>query len=148
MRLLTPYWPQRRAANTDILNEMERMFDGFGRGTFDTKEAKSFLPACEISESESQYLMSVDLPGVKKDEIKIEVADNTLTISGERKAEKKEGDERNAQYIEKIYGKFTRTFTLPNTADADKIEATYEDGVLNLAIPKATTARTRKIEVQ
>lgn len=148
MRFVTPYWPVRRNVSTDLFTEMERMFEDFGQKGLAKAAESAFTPACEISESETEYHMSVDIPGVKKDEIKVEVNDNTLTISGERKQEKKAGDERNAKYVERYYGAFTRSFTLPSTADTEKIEAHYEDGVLNLTIPKATAARTRKIEIQ
>lgn len=146
MRLVTPYWPTRRTAPADIFAEMERMFDDLGQKPA-TKAAEAFAPACEIWEDENHYFMSVDLPGVNKEEIKVEVNENNLTISGERKLEKKVGDERNAKYIERKYGAFSRIFTLPSTADCDKIEAHHENGVLNLSVPKTTVARTRKIEI-
>lgn len=148
MRLLTPYWPTRRSINSDIFAEMDRMFGNFGQTAVEKTTEAAFSPACEISETEAHYQMSVDLPGVKKEDVKIELNDNTLTISGERKSEKKAGDERNVKYVEKYYGTFTRSFTLPTTVDTEKIEARYEDGVLSLEIPKAPLARTRKIEIQ
>ncbi len=148
MRLLTPYWPTRRSMNSDIFAEMDRMFGNFGQTAVGKTTEAAFSPACEISETETHYQMSVDLPGIKKEDVKIELNDNTLTISGERKSEKKAGDERNVKYVEKYYGTFTRSFTLPTTVDTEKIEARYEDGVLSLEIPKAPLARTRKIEIQ
>lgn len=147
MRLVTPYWPARRTPSTDMFTEMERLFNDLGQ-TAVAKAGEAFAPACEIWEDEGHYFMSVDLPGVRKEEIKVEVNENTLTISGERKLEKKTGDERNAKYVERKYGAFSRGFTLPSTADCDRIEAHHENGVLSLSIPKATAARTRKIEIQ
>lgn len=140
MRLLTPYWSTRRNTPADLFTEMERMFEDAGK--------PSFSPACEIAETEGQFLLSFDLPGVKKEDIKIQVEENTLTISGERKQEKKAGDGQNAKYVERTYGAFTRSFTLPSTVETEKIEAHYENGVLNLTVPKATAARTRTIEIQ
>lgn len=148
MTLLTPYWPIRRSTSSDLFAEMERMFEDLGQKPLAKSAEQKFTPACEIAETEAQYFMSMDLPGVKREDIKVEINENTLTISGERKQEKKAEDERNAKYVERQYGAFIRTFTLPSTADAEKIEAHYEDGVLNLTIPKATIARTRKIEIQ
>lgn len=148
MRLLTPQWPTRRALSTDLFSEMERMFEDFGRMPKMSIKGQDFVPACEISETDTQYFMSMDLPGLKKEDIKVEIDENTLTVSGERKQEKKEGDETSTQYIERYYGTFTRSFALPSAVDAEKVEARYEDGVLKLEIPKSTAAKTRKIEIQ
>lgn len=136
MRLLTPYWPTRRAANTnDLFAEMEKIFEGFDRAPMSTAKAENFVPHWEVSESEEHYLMSVDLPGVKKEDIKIEMNQDVLSISGERK-------------YESGVRAFNQKFSLPNTVDANKIEARHEDGVLNLYIPKTTVTKARKIEIQ
>jgi HSP20 family protein len=99
-------------------------------------ETAEFAPAYEVSEKDDHYAISLDIPGVKKDEIKIEVLDKSLTVSGERKK------------FEKSYGTFKRSFVLPNTVSTDKIEAHYEDGVLTLYVPKTPAAQARTIEVQ
>lgn len=92
-------------------------------------------PVYDVDEREDHFALSVDLPGVKKDEIKIEVLDKDLTISGERKR------------FDKSYGAFKHAFLLPNTVSADKIEAQYEDGVLQLYIPKTLAAQARTIQI-
>lgn len=136
MRLLTPYWTPRRATTTnDLFAEMEKIFEGFDRAPTPSAKAEIFNPHWEVSETEEHYLMSVDLPGVKKEDIKIEMNQNVLSISGERK-------------YETGVRAFNQRFSLPNTVDANKIEARHEDGVLNLYVPKTTVAKARKIEIQ
>ncbi|HEX4926244.1 MAG TPA: Hsp20/alpha crystallin family protein [Bdellovibrionales bacterium] len=103
-----------------------------------------FNPACDIEEQDDHFRISVDLPGVSKDDVKVEVVDNRLVISGERKHEKKEGGRRSERY----YGRFERSFMLPTAIDVDKIEARYENGVLELAVPKAESAKPRTVQIQ
>lgn len=105
-----------------------------------------WAPACEVTEEEGHYLLSLEVPGVPKDDIKIEVADNTVTITGERHA--KQGKKTDGVWIgEQRYGKFQRSFALPAGINADKIEANYENGVLSLMVPKAESARPRQIKI-
>ncbi|MGZ3802245.1 MAG: Hsp20/alpha crystallin family protein [Bdellovibrio sp.] len=104
MRLLTPYWPARRATTNDIFDEMEKIFGGFDK-TLASPENERFTPAFEVTETEEHYLMAVDLPGVKKEQIKIETEENILGISGERN--RRDG----------VTQTFTRRFSLPNTVD-------------------------------
>lgn len=115
------------------------LFGNFDRLFSDMLEPVASSSPYEVSETDGAYLLSVDAPGMKKDDIKIEVVGNTLTITGERRG--RDGQERN-------YRKFTRSFTLPDSIDAAKIEANFEDGVLEIAIPKSETAKPRQIEVQ
>lgn len=124
MRTTYPFFTT--SFHSDLWNQMERHLD----------DAREFSPAYEVNERDDHFAISVDLPGVKKDEIKIEVVDKALTISGERKK------------FEKSYGTFKRSFVLPNTVSTDKIEAHYEDGVLQLYVPKTPAAQARTIEVQ
>lgn len=148
MRMLTPYWTTRSLAS-DLFDEMDRFFDDWNRVTPVTKayDERAFEPACEVSESDEHYLMSLDLPGMKKEDIKIEMSDNLLTISGERRRENAEKNQRVQRY-EKSYGFFKRSFTLPASVEADKVEARYEDGVLELYLPKTHAAKPRQIEIQ
>lgn len=110
-------------------------------------EQASFIPACEVEEDENKYKISLDIPGIAKDELKVEFEKNRLTISGERKiAEEKEtkGFIRN----ERRYGKFARTFTLPESVDSNKIEATHQDGVLTIHVPKTDEVKPKLIDVK
>lgn len=135
MRLLTPYWSTQRTTSTDLFNEMEKLFENFVPPAQTAQAERVFSPAYEITEGESHYLVNADLPGVKKEDIKIEINENVLTISGERKRENKTAS-------------FKRSFSMPNTVDFEKIEANHEDGVLSIYIPKAAVAKARTIEIQ
>jgi HSP20 family protein len=147
MRMLAPYWTTRSLAS-DLFDEMETWMNDTGRVTTPRAyDERSFDPACDISEADEHYLMSLDLPGIKKDEINIEVNNNILTVSGERKRESA-SDKQKVQRFEKSYGFFKRSFTLPTSVDADKVEARYEDGVLELYLPKTQAAKPRHIEIQ
>jgi HSP20 family protein len=88
------------------------------------------------------------MPGVRKDDIKIEVQGTQLIISGERQREMRDADGETVLRHERAYGKFERTFVLPSSIDVDKIEAHYENGVLNVALPKAESAKGRTIQIQ
>lgn len=146
MRLVnSTQWPARRATALDLFEEMDRMFSDLHRGT-DREYEKSFVPACDVTEADEHYLMTMDLPGFKKEDIKIEMNENILTVSGERKREAAEN--RKGHRIERSYGTFTRSFSLPTTVSPEKIEAQYEDGVLNLYLPKTPVAKARTIQIQ
>ncbi|WP_409479505.1 Hsp20/alpha crystallin family protein [Pseudobdellovibrio sp. HCB154] len=147
MRSLTPFFNSRSLTPTDLWREMDRMFDHFATPGLPVYDEREFAPASELTEEENHYMLSMDLPGMKKEDIKIEVADGTLVISGERKHEKRT-DANQVHRFEKSYGTFKRSFVLPNTISADKVEARYEDGVLELYLPKTEVASARKIEIQ
>lgn len=103
--------------------------------------------ACDLRETGDAYLVSFDIPGVDKTDIDIDVTGNTLTIRGERKEERKEGEGR-SRFSERRYGSFQRSFTLPTDVNAERVEASYDNGVLCVAIPKSPEAKRRKIEVK
>lgn len=147
MRTLTPYWSPRSLA-ADFFDDMDRFFDNFTRFATAELYERKFTPACEITESEDHYLMSIDLPGMKKEDIKVEVLDNVLTVSGERKREFTADKNERVQRFEKSYGYFKRSFTLPASIEVGKVEARYEDGVLELYLPKTQAAKPRQIEIQ
>ncbi len=112
------------------------------------KGITAFVPSVNTREGEFAYHIEVDLPGVKKEDIKVDVKDNALTISGERKF-KNEIKEDDYYKIESSYGKFSRTFTLPDDADIENIEASSTDGVLEVVIPKLKKEEnTKTIEVK
>jgi HSP20 family protein len=109
----------------------------------------SFSPSVNSREAKDAYFVEIDLPGIKKDEITIDVKDNVLTVSGERKV-KEETKEESYYKIESRYGKFVRSFTLPKNVDLDKIEANSSDGVLEIVIPKqeVITNQPKKIKIK
>ncbi len=132
--------------------ELEELREQFNR-LFNLQETKEsdidFVPRVNTREGDDAYYIEVDLPGVKKDDININVDDNTLTISGERKI-KEEHKEDNFYKVESVYGKFERSFSLPEDVDTDKIEAEHKNGVLEIKIPKvAKVEKTpKKIEIK
>jgi HSP20 family protein len=103
-------------------------------------------PAMDVLESKDSYLVRAELPGMKKEDIKVEVKDGVLTLSGESKTEKPaEGVEY--RHVERVASKFWRSLSLPETVKQDGIEATYKDGILEIRVPKAEEAKLRQIEI-
>ena len=129
-------------------NEMQRLRDELIRGwSSQAGEMQNFAPAVDIYEDDGMISVSAQLPGVKAEEVNIEVENGVLTISGERKLEredKREGYHR----IESSYGAFTRSFVLPESADSERVEANLSDGVLTVRIPKRPEAAHKRIEVK
>ncbi|HEX3037252.1 MAG TPA: Hsp20/alpha crystallin family protein, partial [Thermodesulfobacteriota bacterium] len=109
-------------------------------------QAGSWVPAADIYETESGYVVKADFPGVKKENIQIDVHDGTLTLKAEKKFEEKESKD-NYLRVERAYGSFVRSFRLPKNVDAEKIEAEYKDGVLEVTLPKKEEAKPKKIQV-
>jgi HSP20 family protein len=105
-----------------------------------------WIPACDVEEADNHFLISLEMAGVPKDQIKVEFHDGQIVISGERRYEAKK-KENGQSYSERRYGRFQRAFTLPAGVDADKVEANYQDGVLRLYIPKTESAKPRQIKV-
>lgn len=124
----------------EIDNDFKRFFK-----TFETENrgVNSFSPEFEVIERDEVTFISADLPGMKKEDIKVEFKEGHIILSGERKSKLKEKD-----YTEKKYGFFQRTFKLPKSLDADKIQANFEDGVLTLALPKKEEEKTKEIKIE
>jgi HSP20 family protein len=124
------------------------MFDGVFRSTGDEDYSfSSWAPAVDIAEHDDEYLVKVELPGVNKDEVKLTLENNILTIRGEKKQEK-ETKKENYHRVERSYGSFQRSFTLPAAVKSDKIDASYKDGILSVSLPKAEEAKPKQIEVK
>lgn len=149
MRLITPVWSNQNYLATELFDQMERFFEDVpsikNQPIYDER---SFSPATEITETEDHYLVSFDIPGMKKEDIKIELEGQVLMISGERKRQMTSDKKDKVQRFEKSYGFFKRSFTLPQTVDHDHIQANYENGVLELALPKTVQAKPRRVEIQ
>lgn len=112
------------------------------------ENGRSFTPPVDILEKDTAFIATVDLPGLKKEDIEISLDDGVLTISGERKFEHEEKEEGKAfRRIERTYGAFSRSFTLPQGVDLGKVEAVFTDGVLKLTLPKSEAAKPRKIAI-
>ncbi len=106
----------------------------------------TWLPAVDIRETEDALLVHAELPGIDKKDIHVDVRDGVLTISGERKYEK-DVKEESVHRTERAYGRFSRSFSLPHTVDADKVEAKMKDGVLEIRLPKTESAKPKAIEI-
>ncbi|MDL1893980.1 Hsp20/alpha crystallin family protein [Sphingobacteriales bacterium CHB3] len=130
--------------------EINHMFDRFFRGgTLEEGDIMptTWLPAVDLVEKDNEFVAKVELPGVNKDDVKITLQENILTIRGEKK-EEKETKESSYHRLERSYGSFQRSFTLPTTVKADKVEAQYKDGILTINLPKAEEAKRKQIEVK
>jgi HSP20 family protein len=133
-----------------LQERINKMFDDTIRsaGTVDEELATgTWSPAVDIHETDDSFVLSADLPGLKKDDIQINVEDNALTIKGEKKFEEKVPRDKYIR-VERSYGTFVRSFSLPQNVDSTKIKATFKDGVLDLTLPKREEARPKKIAVE
>jgi HSP20 family protein len=134
----------------ELRREMDRFFDDFWTASPTLRNLQhadaTWAPACDVEEGEDHYLLTLDMPGVPKDKIKLEIVDGHVTISGERHQEQK-GRANGAWYSERRQGKFQRSFALPVGVDADKVEANYQDGTLRVYVPKAESAKPRQIKI-
>jgi HSP20 family protein len=131
------------------LRDFDRFFEDFGYWPEIRREVKQGLIAlkADLEETDKEYLLHVDVPGVNKEDVKLEVNAGVLTISGERKFERK-GEERGRSWSERSYGRFQRSFTLPDDVDAGKVLAEQKNGVLTVKLPKSEVTRARQIPVQ
>jgi len=123
---------------------MDAMFNrfplfGFGRPRLGTGEYFDWAPTADISETEAEYLIRAALPAVKKEDVKVTYEDGVLTLSGERRQEEQQQDEK-FHKVESFYGNFLRSFVLPDAIDADAITAESRDGVLTIHVPKTKSA--------
>jgi HSP20 family protein len=124
---------------------IDRWFEDFFEPLAQTAGTTAFNPPVDIDETDSHYLLSFDLPGVTENDVKVEWNDGQLMISGERRTEKK--DEKSRRVVERSYGRFMRSFSLPSGIDANRIEADFRDGVLKVSVPKAEAARPKTIQI-
>jgi HSP20 family protein len=134
--------------STNPLTLQARFFEPFfGRFNFLEDESKSgtWAPAVDVAEEKDKILVRVEVPGMKESDLKVSFEDGLLTVSGERQFERK--DDRNYHRIERTYGSFTRTFSLPRTVDASSIAAHYRDGILEIEIPKLEEAKPKQIQI-
>jgi HSP20 family protein len=129
-----------------LREDMDRLFSTFfGRHP---EEMEGFWsPVVDIEESNDNFLVKVEVPGLKKDDIKIAVRGNMLTVSGERKQET-ETKNKTFHRIERSYGKFSRTISLPSDVEPDKVKASYKDGILTITLPKPESTKPKEIEVE
>lgn len=145
------FWGREQRHPASLFDEMWGMFNELDRNTPGQRATRpapvsQMAAACDLSETAEGYLLTFDLPGLKREDINIDVTGRRLVVSGERRWE----DEQNkTNYFrrERSYGKFSRSFELPDGTNVNAIEATYENGVLQLAVPKAEESRVHKIQI-
>ncbi len=131
---------------TGMQQEMNRLFDDFfGERRAEMAEG-TWSPAVDLSETESDITVRAELPGMSHEDIELNVQDNTLTLKGEKKLETTE-DKENFHRIERSYGSFTRSFTLPCDVNLEAIKATFKDGILVITLPKSEVAKPKKIQI-
>lgn len=129
-----------------VQDEVNKVFDSFfGTPAMQGRE-DVWTPDVDIIEDKDSITVNVDIPGMKKDDIKVSVHDQSLTIRGERRYEKEDKD-KNYHRTERMYGAFSRTFSLPSTVEGDKIKANYKDGVLKIELPKVEEVKPKEIPI-
>jgi HSP20 family protein len=153
MGALTRWDPFRIDPFRELEEMSHRLSRIFGRplppkdGGKEEMTIAEWSPLVDITEDDKEYLIKAELPEVKKEDVKISIHDNVLSISGERKYEKEEKGKKYHR-VERAYGSFMRSFTLPEEADAGKISADYKDGVLKVHLAKSEKAKPKSIEVK
>lgn len=140
--------------NDPVFRRMDRLFQELSEDVFNARMTGSheaqrmahFQPATDIEETDKAYMLHIDVPGIKKDDINVELQGNMITVSGERRFERHDEASAN-RYVERSYGRFERSFSLPENVNPESVEARFENGVLLLTLPKAESAQRRRIEV-
>jgi len=146
MTLLTRYQPNREFSTIqDRINTLFRDFYA-PEGRDEALTTTAFAPPVDVYEDEHNITLKIEVPGIDEKDIDVRVENNTLTVHGERKFEKEEKEE-NYRRVERQYGSFTRTFTLPTTVDSENIQANYDKGVLKIQLAKKAEAKPKQIKV-
>lgn len=138
-------WEPFRGMST-LQQEVNRLIENTVGGSKSGASLTTWAPAVDIHEAEDALVVTADLPGMKESDLDVRVENNTLTIRGERKFES-EVKEESYLRVERTYGSFTRSFTLPNTVKTEGIEASYKDGVLTVKLPKREETKPRQVKV-
>jgi HSP20 family protein len=160
LRSLIPIGRERGIARggfdpfTTLQREIDRLFDDFTRGwptmTRDwptMARTSELMPSMDVTETDKEIEITAELPGLAEKDVQVNVADNVLTIKGEKKSEKEEKD-KNYRMFERSYGSFSRTLDLPAGINPDTIKASLSNGVLKVTVPKPAAAQVKKVEVK
>lgn len=129
-----------------LQNRLNSLFEEASRGSDELLTTGSFVPPVDIYEDGNRIVLKLEAPGMKQEDLDIQMENNTLTVHGERKFEK-ETDEKNYHRVERRYGSFARSFTLPNTVDPEHVQASYDAGVLTIELAKRPEAKPKQIKV-
>jgi HSP20 family protein len=145
MTVLTRWEPFREFST--LQDRMNRLFrETQGNSQDESLTSSSFAPAVDVYEDEHNVTLKIEVPGIEEKDIDVRLENHTLTVHGERKIEKEEKEE-NYRRVERQYGSFTRTFNLPPTVDAERVQADYDKGVLKITLPKKAEAKPKQIRV-
>jgi len=129
-------------------SEFDKLFDNFFPGFFnESNDFSAISPRSDIEESDNEYLVTVEIPGIDKKDLKLHIEDNRLFISGEKK-QSKEVKDSNYVCSERSYGRFQRTYDLPNSIKSSDISADYKDGILKVKLPKSEESKRKEIEIK
>jgi len=139
----------------DMGDRLNRVFGGFGRPGLarapetgrEALTVPDWAPMVDITETDDEYLIKAEIPEVKREDVKVSVENGVLTMQGERKQEKEEKGKK-FHRMERYYGSFLRTFTVPDNVDETKVRAEFKDGLLNVHLPKTEKAKPKAIEVK
>lgn len=134
--------------------EFNKLFNSFGKrlgigesDSLDEYENAVWMPLTDIKEDKDNYFVMLDLPGISKDDVKVSYSNGQLSVSGERKQEKETKDSK-FQRVERVFGRYYRSFTLPQKVKEDKIEAEFKDGQLTITVPKAEEAKPEELGIK
>ncbi len=141
---LVRWEPARELPN--LQSEMNRLFSSFFDPASGGASAPRFVPAMDLVETGEAFVLKADLPGIPEQDVRVEVEDDVLTISGERKSEQREEKAGHVR-IERAYGSFRRAVTLPDGIDASQVKASFENGVLEVRIPKPAERKPHKVQI-
>ena len=130
-----------------LQREIDRLFDDFTQGWPATGRTQELMPSMDVTETENEIEITAELPGLEEKDVQVNVADNVLTIKGEKKSEKEETD-KSYRMFERSYGSFSRRLELPNGVNPDDIKAHLAHGVLKVTVPKPPPAQAKKVEVK
>lgn len=151
LKSLIPIGRDRSVASPfmSLQHEIDRLFEDFSRGfpTITGNGATALMPSMDVTETDKEIEITAELPGLEEKDVQINIADNILTIRGEKKAEKEQKD-KNYRLVERSYGSFERTLELPEGVNADAIKANISKGLLKVTVPKPAPTQAKKIEVK
>jgi HSP20 family protein len=151
MTTMTRFVPFRSALNdvAVLQNRLNSIFNDFGRldGEQEMLATGNFVPAVDVYEDGQKLVLKLEVPGIKQEDMDVRVENQTLTVKGERKFESQEKEE-NFHRIERRFGSFARSFTLPTTVDTGSVSATYENGVLTIQLAKKEAAKPKQVKIE
>jgi len=144
---MTAYSSRSNPDIKTLQSQLNRLFEPFARFAVGDEDLVSgtWVPPVDVAETQEKILVRAELPGMRQEDIQIEFENGLLTLRGERRIEKLDGTTWHR--VERIYGNFSRSFTLPRSIDAERISATYRDGILEIEVPKREEAKPKQIQI-